>query len=50
MQLPDALLKLDTVVEVTGLARATIYRKLAEGIFLSRFASVRDALAGVLEP
>lgn len=31
--LPDALLRMQTVVEITGLSSATIYRKLDEGQF-----------------
>lgn len=31
--LPDALLKLATVVQATGLSRATIYRRIANGTF-----------------
>jgi prophage regulatory protein len=33
MQVAEALVKLSTVVEVTGLSRATIYRKVAESHF-----------------
>ena len=33
VQIPDALLKMRTVVEVTGLSESSIRRKLAEGKF-----------------
>lgn len=32
-QLPDALLRLETVIQATGLSTATIYRKVASGQF-----------------
>lgn len=33
LQLPDALLRVPTVVQATGLSPATLYRKLAAGEF-----------------
>ena len=33
LAIPEALLKLRTVTAVTGLSRATIYRRMADGAF-----------------
>ena len=33
LQIPEALLKLSTVIAVTGLSESTIRRKIAEGVF-----------------
>lgn len=33
IQIPEALLRIETVVAVTGLSSATIYRKVREGKF-----------------
>jgi prophage regulatory protein len=41
LQIPEALLKVQTVIEVTGLSESTIRRKVAEGRFP---APIKDGL------
>lgn len=36
MQTPERILRINTVLQRTGLSRATLYRKMAEGTFPDR--------------
>jgi predicted DNA-binding transcriptional regulator AlpA len=45
-QPPDRILRLNAVLDRTGLTRATLYRKIQAGVSPSRSASPRAAPAG----
>jgi predicted DNA-binding transcriptional regulator AlpA len=46
MTAPDRILRLNTVLDRTGLSRSTLYRKVQEGSFPARSASLSAARVG----